>query len=173
MEEEKSDVKNQQMVSFKLGNEEFGVNIIKVQEIMRLQEITRVPQTPDFMEGVINLRGNVIPIIDLRKKFGMEVKDADNFSRIVVVNVEDKVIGVIVDAVEQVLRLSNTQIEPPPSVGLDAMKEYLMGVGKLKNSLLILLNLDKILTVSEQLELDDFDQLKKEVNKKKKKEEVH
>ena len=78
MSGEKSSVKLQQLVSFKLANEEFGVDIIQVQEIMRLQEITKVPQMPDFVEGVINLRGNVIPIVDLRKKFGIEVKECDN-----------------------------------------------------------------------------------------------
>ena len=92
MSQEKS-IKMQQLVSFSLANEEFGVDIIKVQEIMRVQEITKVPQMPDFVEGVINLRGNVIPIIDLRKKFGLEVKERDNQTRIIVVNVHDKIVG--------------------------------------------------------------------------------
>ena len=166
MEEGKQNAGTQQMVSFKLGNEVFGVNILRVQEIMRLTEVTRVPQTPDFMEGVINQRGNVIPIIDLRKKFCMEAKEADSFSRIVVVNVDGKVIGVIVDGVEEVLRLSRDQIEAPPDVGVGAVREYLMEVGKLENSLLILLHLDKILTAEEHLELENFDQIKKAVNKK-------
>jgi purine-binding chemotaxis protein CheW len=161
-------MKSQQVVSFRLGNEEFGVNILKVQEIMRLQEITRVPQTPDFMEGVINLRGNVIPIIDLRKKFVMESRESDNLTRIIVVNVQDKVMGIIVDAVEQVLRLTEEQVEPPPDVGLDAVKEYLMGVGKLESGLLILLNLDRILTEEEKVELNNFSRVKNAVGETKK-----
>lgn len=160
MAEEKSNVTLQQLVSFKLANEEFGVDIIKVQEIMRVQEITRVPQMPDYVEGVINLRGNVIPIIDLRKKFGLEVKERDNLTRIVVVNINEKVMGFIVDAVEQVLRLSSDQIEPPPDVGLAVGKEYIKGVGKLDDRLLILLNLDKLLTVEEHAGLEKINQEK-------------
>lgn len=163
MAEEKGIANQIQLVSFKLANEEFGVDIIKVQEIMRLQEITRMPQMPGYVEGVINLRGNVIPIIDLRKKFRLQVKERDNQTRIVVVNVEEKVVGFIVDAVEQVLRLSNDQIEPPPDVGLSIGREYLDGVGKLGDRLLILLNLDKLLS---SVEGDDFDYSTLEQEKK-------
>jgi purine-binding chemotaxis protein CheW len=153
MSEEKI-IKMQQLVSFTLANEEFGVDIIKVQEIMRVQEITKVPQMPDYVEGVINLRGNVIPIIDLRKKFGLEVKERDNQTRIIVVNVQDRIVGFIVDAVQQVLRLSEDQIEPPPEVGTSINREYLNGVGKLDDRLLILLSLDTLLTMDDHNELE-------------------
>lgn len=152
---QKGGVKLQQLVSFKLGNEEFGVDIIKVQEIMRLQEITQVPQMPGFVEGVINLRGNVIPIVNLRKKFGLEDREGDKQTRIIVVNVAGKKVrGFIVDAVEQVLRLSEEQIAPAPDVELSVNKEYLKGVGKLDDRLLILLDLDKLLTTDEAKRVD-------------------
>jgi purine-binding chemotaxis protein CheW len=153
MSEEKI-TKMQQLVSFTLANEEFGVDIIKVQEIMRVQEITKVPQMPDYVEGVINLRGNVIPIMDLRKKFGLEVKERDNQTRIIVVNVQNRIVGFIVDAVQQVLRLSEDQIEPPPEVGTSINREYLKGVGKLDDRLLILLSLDSLLTMDDHNEMD-------------------
>ena len=145
MENEQTGVKAHQLVSFKLANEEFGVDIVKVQEIMRVPDIKKVPQMPDYMEGVINLRGSVIPIIDLRKKFVLEVKEKDDQTRIIVVNVSGKTLGFIVDAVEQVLRLSDDQIEPPPDIGTNIKREYLMGVGKLEDRLLILLKLDRLL----------------------------
>jgi purine-binding chemotaxis protein CheW len=154
MIKEQTNVKIQQLVSFTLANEKFGVDIIKVQEIMTLQEITKVPQMPDFVEGVINLRGNVIPIIDLRKKFGLEVRERDNQTRIVVVNVQKRVVGFIVDAVQEVLRLSDDQIEPAPEVGASINQEYLKGVGKLEDRLLILLSLDSLLSIADQKELE-------------------
>jgi purine-binding chemotaxis protein CheW len=120
---------------------------------------------PDFVEGVINLRGNVIPIVDLRKKFGLEGKERDNQTRIVVVNIQEKIVGFIVDEVDQVLRLSEDQIEAAPEMGSSINKEYLKGVGKLDDRLLILLNLDSLLT------LDDHGELEKSVNNKLKKEE--
>lgn len=145
-----------QLVSFRLADEEYGVEITKVQEIIRMQEITRVPQMPGFLEGVINLRGNVIPVIDLRKRFGMPAKDRDGETRIVVVNVEGRTIGVVVDSVAEVLRISSDQIEPPPSVVAGIGREYLLGVGKLaENRLLILLDLEKVLSGREKAALTD------------------
>jgi len=105
-----------QLVSFKLGEEEFGIDILKVQEINRMVEITKVPQAPHFCEGVINLRGKVIPVIDLRLKFTMEAKERDKDSRIVVCDVNGVVIGMIVDAVEEVLRIPSSTVEPAPDI---------------------------------------------------------
>lgn len=175
MEDSKNNGKMHQMVSFKLGSEEFGVDILKVREIIKFQKITSVPQTPDFVEGVINLRGNVIPVIDLRKKFGMSTMEKDDQTRIIVVNVKEKTIGVVVDTVEQVLRLSEDQIELPPEIGNDNVKEYLRGVGKLDDRLLIILHLDKILTSKEIFQLESLNQLtgglKPEEQENKQKEE--
>ena len=138
-----------QLVSFSLGNEEFAVDILKVQEINRMIEITKVPKSPDFVEGVINLRGKVIPIIDLRRRFGLNAQEHDKQTRIIVVDIKGKIIGLVVDSVSEVLRLSSETIEPPPPMvaGVDA--QYICGVGKLDNRLLILLDLNKILSSEE------------------------
>lgn len=146
-----------QLVSFKLGNEEFAVDILKIQEINRMIEITKVPKSPDFVEGVINLRGKVIPIIDLRKRFGMEVTEHTKNTRIVVVDIDNKVVGLIVDGVSEVLRLPASTVEPPPPIvaGIDA--EYINGVGKLEDRLLILLELEKVLSQEEKAALGQAD----------------
>ena len=142
----------EQLVSFKIENEEFGVNIEEVQEIIRLPEITRVPQAPFFVEGVINLRGNVLPVIDLRKRFDLEATKKTNATRIVVTNVDNKTTGIIVDSVSEVLRLPKDAIEPPPPIVAGIEAKYLRGIGKLDDGkrLLILLNLREILTVRKE-----------------------
>jgi len=142
-----------QLVTFNLGTEEYGVDIMTVQEIIRVQAITHVPQMPEFIEGVINLRGNVIPVIDLRKRFNMKVTEQTAHTRIVVINVGAKVIGVVVDAVSEVMRLAEDQIEPPPPVVAGIGHEYLQGVGKVQGRLIILLDLDRILTSDEHARL--------------------
>ncbi len=133
-----------QLVSFTIGSEEFGVDILKVQEINRTVEITRVPQAPHYVEGVINLRGKVIPIIDLRKRFGLELKEYDKNTRIVVVDIEGNVMGMIVDSVSEVLRLPANTIEPPPELVTGINAEYIKGVAKLEDRLLIFLDLSKV-----------------------------
>jgi purine-binding chemotaxis protein CheW len=143
-----------QLVSFLLGEEEFGADILMVQEIIRMQPITRVPNAPHFVEGVINLRGKVIPIVDLRKR--LNIGDAENTrkTRVIVVDVEGKLTGFIVDSVSQVLRIPKNTIEPAPSiVAADIDSEYITGVSKLDDRLLILLDFTKILTTHEKKEL--------------------
>jgi purine-binding chemotaxis protein CheW len=134
-----------QLVSFRLAQEEYGIEITKVQEIILMGEITRVPQTPDYIKGLINLRSTVIPIVDLRLRFGLPCQDATDETRIMVVNVAGKTIGIIVDAVSEVLRISDEQIAPPPATVAGLGREYLTGLVKLENRLLILLDIDKIL----------------------------
>ncbi len=138
-----------QLVTFKLGSEEFALDILKVQEINRIVEITKVPKAPDFVEGVINLRGRVIPIVDIRKKFHLNIKEATKETRIIVVNIMNKTIGLIVDSVSEVLRINSLTIQPPPPLiaGLDS--DYIKGVGKLDERLIILLDIDKIFTTGE------------------------
>lgn len=143
-----------QLVSFKLGNEEFGIDILIVQEINRMLEITKVPKSPVFVEGVINLRGRVIPIINLRKRFGLPEKDKDKETRIMVVNINNRVVGMTVDAVSEVLRLPIDTIEPPPPMVSGIESEFINGVGKIGNKLLILLDLNKLLSTKEQEILD-------------------
>jgi len=143
-----------QLVSFKLGDEEFGVDIMQVQEIIRMQEITSVPNAPEFVEGVINLRGRVIPIIDLRKRFGLEEKSHDKATRIIVVKVDDLTVGLVVDEVSEVLRIPADTVEPPPPIVAGVESEYIKGVGKLEDRLLILLDLSKTLSKEEKASLE-------------------
>jgi purine-binding chemotaxis protein CheW len=142
-----------QLVSFKIGGEEFGVDILQVQEINRMLDVTRVPNAPEFIDGVINLRGKVIPIINLRRRFGMERKERDKNTRIVVVELSGKVVGFVVDAVQEVLRVPRSVTEPPPSLVGGLKAEYITAVGKLEDRLLILLDLEKVLTQDQQRSL--------------------
>ena len=138
-----------QLVTFRLANEEYGLPITKVQEIIRLVPVTKLPQTPSFMEGIINLRGRIIPVIDLRKKFGMMITAHDDDTRIIIVEIQGETVGVTVDAVKEVVRLDTANIEPPPTnVAVDSV--YIDGVGKINDRLIILLDLDKVLTPQEQ-----------------------
>jgi purine-binding chemotaxis protein CheW len=138
-----------QLVSFNIGTEEFGVEILKVQEINRMVEITKVPQAPHYVEGVINLRGKVIPIIDLRKRFNLDVKEYDKNTRIVVVDISGSIMGMIVDAVSEVLRLPSSTIEPPPEIVTGLNAEYIKGVAKLEDRLLIFLDLSRVIDAVE------------------------
>jgi purine-binding chemotaxis protein CheW len=138
-----------QLVSFNIGTEEFGVDILKVQEINRMVEITRVPQAPHYVEGVINLRGKVIPIVDLRKRFGLELKKHDKNTRIVVVDIGGNIMGMIVDSVSEVLRLPASTIEPPPEIVTGVNSEYIRGVAKLEDRLLIFLDLSRVIDAEE------------------------
>ncbi|QDU35525.1 Chemotaxis protein CheW [Poriferisphaera corsica] len=133
-----------QLVSFVVGDEEFAVPILSVQEINRMMQITRVPQSPEYVEGVINLRGKIIPVIDLRKRFDMgELKDTAD-ARIIVIEVANRVIGFTVDRVNEVLRINSDIVEPPPSICSSIDTDYIQGVGKLDDRLLIMLNLEKL-----------------------------
>lgn len=139
-----------QLVSFTIGEEEFGVDILKVQEINRMVEVTRVPNAPEYVDGVINLRGKVLPIIDLRRRFGMQRKEHDKNTRIVVVELGGKVIGFVVDAVSEVLRIPRSVTEPPPCIVGGVNAEYITAVGKLEDRLLILLDLERVLVEEEK-----------------------
>jgi purine-binding chemotaxis protein CheW len=145
-----------QLVTFSIADEEFGVDILKVQEIIRTMEISKVPRAPGFVEGVINLRGKVIPIIDLRARFGLAHKDPDKNTRIIVIEITEVIVGFVVDAVSEVLRIPASTVEPPPPVVAGVDSEYISGVGKLENSLLILLDLDKLLSSDDMAMLGDI-----------------
>jgi len=128
-----------QLVSFKIGNEEFGLDILKVQEIIRLRDLTRVPNLPDFVDGVINLRGQVIPVIGLRRRLGVEQAEADKRTRIVVAEVNGHILGFVVDEVSEVLRISPETVEPPPQMG-NVERRYVQGIGKIEDRLLIIID---------------------------------
>lgn len=134
-----------QLVSFKIGEEEFGLDILKVQEINRSLDVTRVPTAPEYVDGVINLRGRVIPILDLRRRFGLERKEHDKNTRIVVVELSGTVVGFVVDAVSEVLRIPRSVTEPPPAIATGSKADYVTGVGRLDDRLLILLDPEKLL----------------------------
>ena len=139
-----------QLVIFQLGGEEFGVEIVKVQEIIRMPEITQIPQSPDFVEGVINLRGQVIVVVNLDKRFNLNQKEVDENSRIIVVEIDNNVVGMIVDSVNEVLRIPNSSVEPAPDLVLSQIsRDYLKGVGKIDDRLLILLDLARVMTIEE------------------------
>lgn len=133
-----------QLVTFEVANEEFAVDILAVQEINRMMELTRVPQSPPEVEGVINLRGKIIPVIDLRRKFGMAMSEKSEASRIIVVEVHKRVIGFIVDRVHEVLRISSDIVEPAPAMVCSIDSEFIAGVGKLEDRLIILLDIAKL-----------------------------
>jgi purine-binding chemotaxis protein CheW len=138
-----------QLVSFFVDGEEFGIEILRVQEIIRLQELTRVPNSPDFMAGVINLRGRVIPVISLRKRFGLAERASDKQARIVVTELHGNVLGFIVDSVSEVLRLESKAVTPPPRLN-KVEREFVSGVGNVNNRLLILLNLEQLMSRTEE-----------------------
>jgi purine-binding chemotaxis protein CheW len=144
-----------QLVSFTLGEEEFGVDILKVQEINRMVAITRVPNTAEYVEGVINLRGKVIPIIDMRKRFGIKPKEDDKNTRIVVIELSGKVVGFVVDSVSEVLRIPRSITEPPPPIIAGIEADYITAVGKLEDRLLILLDLEKVFSEENYKELQE------------------
>ena len=151
LNQKKQDDQLLQLVTFSIGEEEFGVNILKVQEIIRTMEITKVPRAPDFVEGVINLRGKVIPIIDLRGRFGLAPRGHDKNTRIIVIEINNIIVGFVVDAVSEVLRIPASTVEPPPPVVAGVESDYVSGVGKLQDRLLIMLDLDRLLS-SEDME---------------------
>ena len=155
------ELEEKQLVIFDLAEETYGVDIGSVREIIRIQEITRVPRTPEFVEGVINLRGKVIPVIDLRKRFGFRKTEATKDTRIVVVDIGGTDIGVVVDAVTEVLRLSSDAVEPPTGVITTADSDYLLGIAKLETRLIILLDLQQALANMDQ-EFSTFDEVDSE-----------
>lgn len=143
-----------QLVSFKIGNEEFGVDILRVQEINRMMEITKVPNAPEFVDGVVNLRGRIIPVVDLRTRLSMPRVEHDSKTRIVVVELGGKTVGFIVDEVSEVLRIPRSITEPPPEMVAGIEADYITAVAKLEDRLLILLELELVLSSEEASQLE-------------------
>jgi len=144
-----------QYVCFLLAGEEYGVPIVKVQEIIRYTQLTKVPHTSEFLEGVMNLRGRVIPVIGLRKRFALPEAERDRNTRIVVVEVDSRTVGVIVDGVSEVLQINRDDIEPPPPLGTRVRTDFIEGMGKVGERLVILLEIDKLLTSEEKATLEE------------------
>ncbi len=149
--EEETVIENEiQLVAFKLGREEYGVSILQVQEIKRMTDITRVPHTPDYIRGVMNLRGSVLPVLDLKKRLGLQSNEFTDDTRIVITKIADLSVGLIVDAVSEVMSIEQSSIENAQSVVSGVAANYLDGVGKLDNRLLILLNLEAIIGINQE-----------------------
>jgi purine-binding chemotaxis protein CheW len=147
--------KDLHIVGFRIGNETYGVRIGSVREIVRVPEITSVPSAPDLIEGVINLRGKIIPVMDLRKRFGQTEIISDKKNRILVVELENKLIGLIVNAASEVLKIPPSEIDSPGSVFAEGESSYVTGVGKLKGRLIILLDIAKLLQRPEYKRLEE------------------
>jgi len=143
-----------QVVSFHLGSEEYGVDISQVQEIIRMVEITHVPRAPHFMEGVINLRGQLIPIIDLRTRFDMSRLGATKSTRIIVTEIGSKKVGMVVDRVSEVINIPIENVEGAPEMIAGVGTEYIQGVGKMNDRLIIMLDLTMVITGAEKQQLD-------------------
>jgi purine-binding chemotaxis protein CheW len=140
---------DQQFLTFNLADEYYGVDILKVQEIKGYTTVTRIPNTPDYLKGVLNLRGTIVPIVDLRMKFGMGTTDPTPFTVIVVVNVRNRIMGFMVDAVSDVLDLNAKNIQPPPELGSAVDITFVAGIGNSNDRLVTLLDIDRVLTEEE------------------------
>ncbi|MBF0397428.1 MAG: purine-binding chemotaxis protein CheW [Desulfobacterales bacterium] len=153
LNEQKNFAKNKdfiQVVTFKLHTEEYAIEITKVKEIIWFKGVTRIPQVPEFIEGIINLRGNIIPVIDLRKRFNLSKAERNDQTRIMITRMETKIIGLIVDSVSEVMKINKSQIQEPPETIASLAGEYLLGIGKVKDRMITLLDIEKILSASEK-----------------------
>ena len=141
-----------QYLTFQLGEELYGVDILRVQEIKGYTTVTKIPNTPPHIKGVLNLRGTIVPIVELRTKFGMPTIDYTMFTVIVVVVVRERIMGLVVDSVSDVLNISKKDIQAPPEFGAKVDVSVLIGIGKSGDKLVALLNIDRLLTEDEQQE---------------------
>lgn len=135
-----------EVLSFKLGEEEYGIDILKVQEIRGYDTVTKIANAPAFVKGVVNLRGVIVPIIDMRVHFNLGAPTYDQFTVVIIMNIRDTIIGMVVDSVSDVVNLSPEQIKPAPAMGSALNSDYLMGVGTLEERMLILMDIDKIMS---------------------------
>ncbi|MBN2025507.1 MAG: chemotaxis protein CheW [Actinobacteria bacterium] len=149
MAEDAKTAEEMQLVVFSLGREEFAVEVTQVREIMRMEEITRMPKSPHFVEGIINLRGQIIAVVELAKRLNLEAGERSGDTRIIVVEAEDIKVGMIVDSVSEVLRVDAESVEPSPTLATDISSAFLEGVVKKDNRLIILLDLTKVLSLEE------------------------
>ncbi|MBD1389837.1 chemotaxis protein CheW [Neiella sp. HB171785] len=142
-----------QWVTFRLDNETYGINVMQVQEVLRYTEIAPVPGAPDYVMGIINLRGNVVTVIDTRSRFGLQSADVTENSRIVIIEAEKQVIGILVDSVAEVVYLRSSEIDSAPNVGTEDSAKFIQGVSNRDDELLILVDLNKLLNDEEWDEL--------------------
>ena len=145
-----------QWVTFRLEDETYGINVMQVQEVLRVSEIAPVPGAPDYVLGIINLRGNVVTVIDTRKRFGMPPGEVDDNSRVVIIESQGQIFGILVDSVAEVVELRRSEIDVAPNVGNEESARYIQGVATVDSDLLILVDLNKLLTEEEWEEMASF-----------------
>lgn len=145
-----------QWVTFRLDGEIYGINVMQVQEVLRVTEIAPVPGAPDYVMGIINLRGNVVTVIETRKRFGLQSGEIDDSSRIVISEADGNVIGILVDSVAEVVDLKRSEIESSPNVGNEESSKYIEGVASHNDNLLILVDINKLLSTEEWMELSSM-----------------
>jgi purine-binding chemotaxis protein CheW len=145
-----------QLVTFRLKDETYGINVMQVQEVLRVSEIAPVPGAPSYVLGIINLRGNVVTVIDTRTRFGLPTTDLDDASRIVIIESDQQVVGILVDSVAEVVELRQSEIDSAPNVGNDESSRYIQGVASRDDDLLIVVDLNKLLTDEEWSEVSMF-----------------
>jgi purine-binding chemotaxis protein CheW len=146
---------NNEFLSFKLGNEEYGIDILRVQEIRGYEAVTRIANAPEFIKGVINLRGIIIPIIDMRIKFNLGKPVYDQFTVVIILNINDRVMGIVVDSVSDVVTLTQEQIKPAPDMGTSFSSNYLMGLATIEDRMIILADISKLMTSKEMGLIDN------------------
>lgn len=145
-----------QWVTFRLDDETYGINVMQVQEVLRVSEIAPVPGAPDYVLGIINLRGNVVTVIDTRRRFGLSPNEMDDATRIVIIESDKQVVGILVDSVAEVVEMRASEIEQAPNVGNDESSRYIQGVSSRGGKLLILVDLNKLLTEDEWMDLSSI-----------------
>lgn len=145
-----------QLVTFRLQNESYGINVMQVQEVLKVTEIAPVPGAPSYVLGIINLRGNVVTVVDTRSRFGLMSKEVDDLSRIVIIESDKQVVGILVDSVAEVVELRASEIDLAPNVGNDDSSKYIQGVATRGGNLLIVVDLNKFLTEDEWAEVGMF-----------------
>lgn len=145
-----------EFLAFKLGSEEYGIDILKVQEIRGYEVVTRIANSPDFLKGVVNLRGIIVPIVDMRIKFRLGEPSYDQFTVVIILNIAGRVVGMVVDSVSDVTTLAPSQIRPAPELGTTFDTDYLIGLGTLDERMLILVDIDRLMSSSEMGLIDSL-----------------
>lgn len=146
---EAGEVAGKEFLAFTLGQEEYGIDILRVQEIRGYEPVTRIANAPDFIKGVVNLRGIIVPVVDMRIKFSLGTPTYDQFTVVIILNIAGRVMGMVVDSVSDVTTLSPGQVKPAPEMGTTFDSDYLIGLGTLNDRMLILVDIDKLMSSSE------------------------
>ncbi|OEZ60045.1 chemotaxis protein CheW [Duganella sp. HH105] len=149
MQESASDIAGREFLAFTLGAEEYGIDILKVQEIRGYETVTRIANAPEFIKGVINLRGIIIPVVDMRIKFNLGEPVYDQFTVVIILNIGGRVVGMVVDSVSDVTTLMPDQVKPAPEMGTAFSSDYMIGLGTIDERMLILVNIDKLMSSAE------------------------